>query len=324
MKRLYASKSVVLALLGSMVLGGCSMANGQGNTVQETVESHYVNDEGVIHAYPDKPDSEYLSESLGLYMEYLLKVGDEKNFAEQAAILKERFLIETGGEAFVPWRLYEEANVNALIDDVRISAALDKGAEQFSEPAYLEISKHILSAIESRQHQQGTVVDYYDWSFQLAGNRLTLSYLISDMKVLPESYAMLDLEETGIFFPEYYDFEKQQYIKSEEVHMIDQLLIAINRFDQGMESPEFKNWLIGEWGKEGRLAGRYERESGNAAVDYESLAVYYYLWQYFKRVGHEEFSKQAVERAESLAGKELPGELHFFDFIHYQMMMHEQ
>ncbi|MEZ0482267.1 hypothetical protein [Planococcus sp. SSTMD024] len=300
------------------------MVNGQGTTVQETVDSHYVNDEGVIHAYPDNRESEYLSESLGLYMEYLLQVGDEGNFAEQAAILNDRFMVETGGQVFIPWRLYEEANVNALIDDVRIAAALEGAAEKFKEPGYLELSRKIMSAIEDRQHQQGTAVDYYDWSYKLAGNRITLSYLIGELTVLPESFAMLDTGETEVFFPEYYDFDEKQYMKSDEVHMIDQLLIAVNRFGQGIESPEFESWLIEEWGSNGQLAGRYDRETGKPTVDYESLAVYYYLWQYFDRIGQQEFAKQAMQRAESVAGEELPGELHFFDYIHYQMMMDEQ
>lgn len=300
------------------------MVNGQGTTVQETVASHYVNDEGVIHAYPDNRESEYLSESLGLYLEYLLQVEDEESFAEQAAILKGRFLVETGGQVFIPWRLYAEANVNALIDDVRIASVLEGAAEQFAEPAYLELSQQIVSAIEDRQHQQGTAVDYYDWSYQIAGNRLTLSYLIDEMTVLPESFAMLDTGEREVFFPEYYDFDEKKYVKSGEVHMIDQLLIAVNRFDQGLQSPEFESWLIEEWVNQGQLAGRYDRETGKPTVDYESLAVYYYLWQYFERIEQAEFAKQVVERAESLAGEELPGDLHFFDFIHYQMMMDEQ
>lgn len=300
------------------------MVNGQGTTVQETIDSHYVNDEGVIHAYPDNRDSEYLSESLGLYLEYLLQVEDEESFAEQAAILKDRFLIETGNQVFIPWRLYEEANVNALIDDVRIASALEGAAEQFAEPAYLELSQQIVSTIEDRQHQQGTAVDYYDWSYQLAGKRLTLSYLINDMSVLPESFAMLDAGKAEVFFPEYYDFDEKRYVKSDEVHMIDQLLIAVNRFDQGMESLEFESWLIEEWVKQGQIAGRYDRETGKPTVDYESLAVYYYLWQYFERIDQADFAKQTVQRAESLAGEELPGDLHFFDFIHYQMMMDEQ
>ncbi|WP_434399710.1 hypothetical protein M1Q06_11895 [Planococcus sp. 11815] len=300
------------------------MVNGQGTTVQETIDSHYVNDEGVIHAYPDNRDSEYLSESLGLYLDYLLQVEDEESFAEQAAILKDRFLIEAGNQVFIPWRLYEEANVNALIDDVRIAAALEGAAEQFAEPAYLKLSQQIVSAIEDRQHQQGTAVDYYDWSYQLAGNRLTLSYLIEEMTVLPESFTMLDTGESEVFFPEFYDFDEEKYVKSGEVHMIDQLLIAVNRFDQDIESPEFESWLTEEWVNQGQLAGRYDRETGKPTVDYESLAVYYYLWQYFERIEQAEFAKQVVQRAESLAGEELPGDLHFFDFIHYQMMMHEQ
>lgn len=113
-------------------------------------------------------------------------------------------------------------------------------------------------------------------------------------------------------------------MKSGEVHMIDQLLIAVNRFDQGLGSPEFESWLIEEWDNQGQVAGRYDRETGKPTVDYESLAVYYYLWQYFERIDQAEFAKQAVQRAESLAGEELPGDLHFFDFIHYQMMMDKQ
>lgn len=300
------------------------MVNGQGTTVQETVDSHYMNDEGVIHAYPDDRKSEYLSESLGLYMEYLLQVEDEGEFAEQAAVLKNRFLVETGGQIFIPWRLYEEANVNALIDDVRIAAALEGAARQFDEPDYLELSRQILSAIEDRQHQQGTAVDYYDWSYELAGNRITLSYLIEELTVLPESFGILETGKAEVFFPEYYDFDENTYKKSGEVHMIDQLLIAANRFDQGLESPEFESWLVEEWESRGQMAGRYDRKTGKPAVDYESLAVYYYVWQYFERIGQAEFSKQAVQRAESLAGEELPGELHFFDYIHYQMMMQEQ
>lgn len=300
------------------------MVNGQGTSVQETVDAHYVNDEGVIHAYPDNRNSEYLSESLGLYLEYLLKVEDEDNFAEQVAILKDRFLVEAGGQVFIPWRLYEEANVNALIDDVRIASALESAAELFAEPAYQELSLQIVSAIEARQHQQGIAVDYYDWSYQLAGNRLTLSYLIGEMTVLPESFAMLEMDETEVFFPEYYDFDEKQYVKSDEVHMIDQLLIAVNRFDQGLGSSGFESWLIEEWVNQGQVAGRYDRGTGKPTVEYESLAVYYYLWQYFERLGQSELAEQAVQRAESLAGEELPGDLHFFDFIHYQMMMDEQ
>lgn len=306
------------------MIGGCGMANGKSSAVQETVDSHYVNEEGVIHAYPDDRKSEYLSESIGLYMQYLLQIRDEVNFEKQVNILIDHFLVEKEGELFVPWRLYEEANVNALIDDVRIAAVLKSAGQQFDEPDYYALAEGISAAIEDRQHQQGIATDYYDWSHELAGNRLTLSYLISDLTVLTDSLNVLDNGERERFFPEYYDFDEKQYMKSDEVHMIDQLLIAANRFDQGIESPEFESWLVGEWSKKGQLAGRYSRETGKPTVGYESLAVYFYLHQYFERTGQKEFAEQAAQRAESLAGEEMPGELHFFDFIHYQMMLAEQ
>ncbi|MGM0897893.1 MAG: hypothetical protein ACQEV0_08335 [Bacillota bacterium] len=297
------------------------MVEGQGTAIQETVDSHYVNDDGVIHAYPDDRTSEYLSESIGLYMQYLLQIDDEENFGKQVTILKDHFLVEENGQLFVPWRLYEEANVNALIDDVRIAAVLEYAAGQFDEPGYLELAEQLAAAIEDRQHRQGIATDYYDWSYELVGNRLTLSYLINELTMHIESFDMLDGSEGPIFFPEYYDFDKKQYMESDEVHMIDQLLIAVNRFDQDIQSPEFETWLIAEWSAQGKVYGRYDRETGEPSVDYESLAVYYYLWQYFERIGESGLAKEAVQQAESVAGEEFPGELHFFDFIHYQMMI---
>ncbi|MBT2581572.1 hypothetical protein J7E21_02000 [Planococcus sp. ISL-109] len=300
------------------------MAKGQETTVQQLVDSHYVNDEGVIHAYPNDETSEYLSESIGLYMQYLLQVNDEQGFGKQVEILTDHFLIEQDGQYFVPWRLYEKANVNALIDDVRIAAALKNAAKAFNEPDFLVLAEQILSSIRSRQHQGGIAVDYYDWSYGVAGKRLTLSYLINELTVSADSFDMLEAEKEQTFFPEYYDFDGKRYVESGEVHMIDQLLIAINRFDQGLPSPRFDSWLMAEWEEKSMLAGRFDRDTGAPTVDYESLAVYYYLWQYFERIEQPRFAEEAAKQAELVTDGEVPGELHFFDFIHYQMMMADQ
>ncbi|QHJ71811.1 hypothetical protein [Planococcus halotolerans] len=300
------------------------MPNRQEETVLETVNAHYINDEGTIHAYPKDWSSECLSESIGLYMQYLLQVSDEENFKKQVTILKDHFLIEKEGHFFIPWRLYKKANVNAMIDDVRIAAVLRNAAVSFSEPVYQKISDQILSAIEGLQHRQGIVTDYYDWSYKLVGNRLTLSYLIAELSVHRQSFEMLETGKEQLFSPEYYDFYKKQFIESKEVHMIDQFLIAINRLDQGIQTTPFENWLIEIWTTQQKVYGRYIRKTGKPAVDYESLAVYYYLWQYFKRIGQGEFAEAAFLRAQSLAEEEGAEKLHFFDFIHFQIMRSER
>ncbi|MFC4712809.1 hypothetical protein [Planococcus dechangensis] len=300
------------------------MAKGQETTVQQIVSSHYVNDKGVIHAYPDDEKSEYLSESIGLYMQYLLQINDEQEFRKQVEILQNQFLVKVDDRYFVPWRVYENAKVNALIDDIRIAAVLDQAAQTFNEPDFGALAKQIRLPIESQQHQEGIAVDYYDWSYGLAGKRVTLSYLIEELTINTDSFNLLKLEKDQLFFPEYYDFEKERYMASDEVHMIDQLLIAINRFDQDIRSPEFDSWLLAEWEERGMLAGRFNRETGTPTVEYESLAVYYYLWQYLERIGKPELAKEAFKQAELVIGEEVPGELHFFDFIHYQMMVAAQ
>lgn len=321
MKRIRGNGWAILIILSVIFgIGGCAVAKGQETTVQQLVDSHYVNDEGVIHAYPDDEKSEYLSESIGLYMQYLLQINDEQQFRKQVKILKDRFLVTVDGQSFVPWRLYETAKVNALIDDIRIASVLESASETFDDPAFEVLAEQIRSSIESQQHQDGIAVDYYDWSYGLAGKRLTLSYLIDDLTVNTNSFNMLKTGEEKIFFPEYYDFEEKRYMASDEVHMIDQLLIAINRFDQGVPSPEFDRWLKAEWEEKGMLAGRFDRKTGLPTVEYESLAVYYYLWQYFERIDQSVLAEEAVKQAELVIGEEVPGELHFFDFIHYQMM----
>lgn len=326
MNRTIRNRWTLLIIVSSMMfgIGGCAVAKGQETTVQQIVSSHYVNDKGVIHAYPGDEKSEYLSESIGLYMQYLLQINDEQEFRKQVEILQNHFLVKIDGQYFVPWKLYENAKVNALIDDIRIAAVLDQAAQAFNEPDYEVLAQQIRLPIESQQHQESIAVDYYDWSYGLAGKRMTLSYLIEELTVNTDSFNLLKLEEDRIFFPEYYDFDEERYVASDEVHMIDQLLIAINRFDQDIPSPEFDSWLLAEWEEKGMLAGRFNRETGAPTVEYESLAVYYYLSQYFERIGNPELATEAFKQAELVIGEEVPGELHFFDFIHYQMMVAAQ
>ncbi len=320
------NKVLLVVAAGVIILGmgGYALAKGESENqelaVQQQIEARYVNGEGVIHAYPNNEESEYLSESIGLYLQYLLLVGDAGGFQEQVDILETRFLIEKDGSYFVPWRLYEEANVNALIDDVRIAAVLQHAAQKFGEPKYEELGNKLIASIDLYQHRDEKLVDYYDWSYRAAGNRLTLSYLIPEIAVHHNSFELLDTGAPQRFFPEFYDFDQQDYVASNEVHMIDQLLIAINRWERGLDSPVFNEWLVREWNDKGQLAGRFERSTGTPTVDYESLAVYFYLWDYFKKIGQPVLAAEASARADAVAAEELMGDIHFFDYIHYQMM----
>lgn len=314
-------KKIICLFFLLLMMSGC----GDMDSVQEQVEKEYMHSDRLIHAYPGKPDSEVLSESLGLYMEYLLLAGDKQTFQEQVSILENEFLINENRLSFIQWRLNEKATTNALIDDIRILSVLQRAADSFENTAYKELADKISRSLYSVQMHNNYTVDYYDWSYSLPAQRLTLSYVTGSQVISEKSVELLkNVDATQVFFPEYYDTRLQEYINNDEVHLIDQLLIAINREKENLHSKSFFYWLKEEWNNEQRLYGRYNRETKDATVDYESLAVYYYLQSYFLLTGEEEMAREVVQQAKNIASEEMLAQAHFFDYIHYQLMLQEQ
>lgn len=314
-------KKGILLLFLLLMIGGC----GNMESVQEQVEENYTNSDGLIHAYPQDPDSEYLSESIGLYMDYLLLAEDEKRFQEQYELLEQHFVETENGSSFVLWRLNEGAATNALIDDIRIIAALERGADLFGNQEYATMAANLSQAISTVQVHDGYTVDLYDWSFAVPAQRLTLSYLNTSEAISEKSVELLkNTDATRIFFPEYYDTSEETYLNSDEVHLIDQLLIALNREKAGQHSELFFTWVKEEWTSEHQLYGRYNRETSEPSVEYESLAVYYYLHSYLSIMGENELAAEVVQRAQDIATEDMLSGAHFFDYIHYQLLLEEQ
>lgn len=305
-------------LLTVLVMGGC----GNMASVQEQIEQNYTDADGLLHAYPEDPNSEYLSESIGLYLEYLLLVEDEENFSAQYEILKTQFLVQDNDLHFIRWRLKENATVNALIDDIRIISALDRAAITFGNKTYSELADKLATTLSQVQTQDDILVDFYDWQLELPAERLTLSYADSHPAIPAGSFALPERQaDAEVFSPEYYDTAAGKYVSSNEVHMIDQLLIALNRERRGQHSEEFATWLIEEWTQEGKLYGRYDRQTLEATVDYESLAVYAYLYEYFLSISEAELAQDVHRHTAEMATEEMLSTAHFFDFIHYQLMI---
>lgn len=293
--------------------------------VPDDFGERYFDENGFIHAYPSALDSQYLSESIGLYMEYLVMMEDEEKFADQYDKLMDEFVVEEDGEFFINWLIYEDATVNALIDDIRIAAALREADELFGRPEYSETADRIIETISNVQTNNGYTVDYYDWEVEYPAQRVTLSYLIADVPEDMNADRLLEnVDADEVFFPEYFDVAEEVYVKNEIVHMIDQLLIAINRERIGLASEPFEEWLKNEWLEEGRLFGRYDRETLEATVTYESLAMYFYMNEYLHVIGEGQMAEEVKARATEVAEANANGETHFFDFIHYNMMMEDE
>lgn len=306
-----------------MVLIGIWFLNQEKNVpVQDYVAGNYLNEEGLLLAYPNRLDAQILSESLGMYLKYLIQAKDEDGFHEQVEILKKYFLHEEMGNLWIRWEVSAEADSNALIDDVRIAAALKQAAHQFKTPEYELLADRILHALEKNQRVGAYYVDFYDWKSPGPGDRITLSYLTSDFfENLPhveETQSLLTADfGDSLFFPEYYHLTSESFQWSDEVNMIDQLLIAINRQAVGESSPLLDQWIKAQWEAEERIYGKYWRSSQEASVEYESLAVYALLVEYLDDMDESQMASQVKDRAIRLASRGILKDAHFFDYILY-------
>ncbi|MFD2706965.1 hypothetical protein [Salibacterium lacus] len=291
----------------------------------DTVEKHYTNDYGMIHAYPDDPASSYLSESAGLYMQYLNQTKNKKAFAEQADLVSQYFVTQDTEQQHIKWRL-ENTTANALIDDVRIIDAMVTAASLFETPAYKDLADQWTGVLADTQQQNGIYVDYYDWKRDNAASRITLSYITPELtSVLPDTrkteHILTNLDRSGVFFPKYYDTGTKSYHRQDEVNMIDQLLIALNRLHAGASSPAFHKWIIQEW-QQNRLYGRYDRDTLDPAVEYEALAVYALFVMYLQESNAPGKAQEVEERMQALKDEMNPDNLHFFDYIYDKLAGH--
>ncbi|EIT83685.1 hypothetical protein A374_19235 [Fictibacillus macauensis ZFHKF-1] len=291
--------------------------------VQEHIEATYSSKDHLIHAYPNKATSQYLSESVGLYMNYLLQVDDQARFEDQVKLLSSKFIVKEGDHFYIKWALDPKTSANALVDDTRIIAALKKGAQQFKRENYEQLATKLQTSIVDTQRKGGYYTDYVNWSQHAAASRITLSYLTDDFfRMFAHTTNMVSLLKNADgeppFFPEYYDVAQHRYYRSSEVHMVDQLLIAINRQQRDVASPAFQKWISQEWQTKKRITGRYTRATAQPAVSYESLSVYAFLKEYFELIDQPSLAKEVAQHAKKLAKGSFLKEAHFFDYMLFE------
>lgn len=321
------SLSIFFLLLSVIIiLSSCKVG------VQEVVREHYENNKGLIQNYggsKSKQKREYLSESIGQYMYYLVLIKDEKTFSSQVDSLKEHFIVTEGDQLFIKWRVTKSTVVNASIDDFRIIESLKKASKEFNEPSYLVLANKLEETIISTQLTDGLVVDFYDWKLKKKTSEIHLSYLndtvIKGNKALDtELYQKIvadSLDTNSPYFNEVYDVEKKTYetANKETVNLIDQFLIAINYIKMTNKIPrEFDQWLRDEWTSEQKLAGGYNKQTLSPSVEYESSAVYSMAILYFITVNEPEYAKQVHEilmEQPPFSSEANYEEIHFFDYM---------
>ncbi|MCY9238375.1 lipoprotein YdaJ [Bacillus licheniformis] len=285
---------MILCFLSVSLAVGCIKAEDQSDDekndealqpAEHFVYRHLMSDQGLIKTgFSDQPV--YLSESLGLWMEFLISKKDGEHFHEQYQHLNESFLMNNN---LVSWQIQngQASGVNALIDDLRIMVSLDQAAALWGNSEYKQTARNIGAALRKYNMNNGILTDFYDSASQSAAKDITLSYIMPDALSILKKNGVINKEfesrnasilyraplKNG-FLPKAYSTETKAYTYDHEVNLIDQLYAAWHLPPKDQKAAVLADWLKQTFQTGGKLYGRYSLDTKKPAVQYESPSVY--------------------------------------------------
>lgn len=317
-KVLFKWTLIGVSLIGVLVIIIGLLKNLSSETdVVQVVESNYQVDSDILRMYPQRGD--YLSESMGQYLLYLATTNNETQFKHMYAALKSEFV--TGG--YIKW-MSDDTTVDAIVDTFRIVEALNLAADTFSESYYLEEAVKYINAIKTSHEKEGYYVDFYDWHNEKATSTIHLSYQnVQILRLINKDlshYQRLFKESTQKpFFKEVYNLDSKSFEIKENVNLIDQFLIALSYVDLTKEVPvKFHQWAVDEYITEGYLRGQYDRDTKEAIVSYDSMAVNGLFLRYLMKTEENDIAGQVyMDLKEQLDKVEINGyqDVHVFDYL---------
>lgn len=282
------------------------------------VEEHFIQENGEIQTYSN--GNGRLTESIGLYMEYLIMEDKEEAFENQATQV--RSLMEDG---FMYWR-EKDAHSNASVDDLRIMRSLYKAGSKWDSSSFTEMADEIQQFLLHNQIRDSLIVDLYDKKSERASTEVHLSYIDARaIRYFPESVqerhaSLLQKVNKEVFFPEVYQIPNDQFRFNDEVNMIDQTLIATNANRLSIQTKSFFRFIEEEFESKGKVYGRYDRKTLQPTVQYESPSVYALLVIGFLENSRVDLANKAFDRMKALQSKDggykgPDDTAHFFDNI---------
>ncbi len=299
---------VVFGVLSICVWGGgpsCSYrsATSRNGMLTEFVIQEMYSSDGRIFTYPEdfppamvSNDSQgqpvVLAESMGLAMRYFVVVNDRKRFDRVWTYVKKHMLSEQG---LIAWRYLPDSNQaadsSASIDDLRIARALLEAYEAWGDRELWCEACELGKAILDYEIVQDTPVESVSWKGGVSrSNVVDLSYLdLYAMKLLARyhegqsehwahihqrsrSLLLQALSEQGLFHDKY-DLRSESYFDQEN-NLINKLLCAVHLAETGDLKSKVIDFVEKEIGESGMLKGRYDSNSGDATVAFDSVAVY--------------------------------------------------
>lgn len=300
------------------------------------VREQLMNERGELRTNVTTQRDHYLSESLGLWLQYLVQVDDQATFEQMRPTI--RSWMTADGAVYWVRDNGKYGASNASIDDLRIASAYVEAYEKWGQEEDYAIAEEIVHYFAKNQVVNGFFLDFYDLIIQKEGNVQTTSYY--DERALRQfaSYGWLDdafverwiqqrqTEPTdgSIYPPTRYVVDRAQYEFDEEVNGIDIAYTLFHREEwTAKEHHLYESWR-NVFMEEGVLVGRMDRQSKPLA-SFESPAMYALLGRAALRQGDGAFAQQLyaklLDMQSKSAGKEgqfvdeRTGDLHVFDHL---------
>lgn len=304
---------------------------------EQFIQNHLLSEDGTIRTNMEGNNGHQLalSESLGLWMEYLVLKQDFERFEEAYDTLLSTFLLPEG---LVAWKVEnkERAQTNALIDDLRIMKALFAAGKHTNRKDFIKTAASLAQSLANYNRKGSDFVDFYDVRHRYANDEITLSYLdIESFRYMVHNGAISEewlndfdaflhsITLKNGFYPKSYNVRTHTFTFENPVNLIDQLYTAIHFEKAGVKTDAFYEWLKAEFYRNERLYGRYDRIAKTRAVDYESASVYALTILYSLERNDRPFAKDVYERMAAMrvndkrsnyyGGYVANGETHSFD-----------
>ncbi|MTV48073.1 hypothetical protein GJ688_03640 [Heliobacillus mobilis] len=292
-----------------------------------------MNDQGGVYTnfHDDRPEKQdearnhdILSESTGLLMEYALQTNDQELYRQQVAYTR-KYLSSPCG--VLSWKVRDADGISqpssALIDDLRIAAALIQGCERWQNRQDLMLARGILEGVYRFEQLNGSWRPWYDWSgvekswkswhenlMPNGASVLPVRYLAPDYiaiaATVDERFADLVPQATEVIkaadlqnglFATDVDPANGPFQEKLEVNMIDSLLTAWNGARGGYVSKPTVEFLKKEL-KKGHIYASYHRNQQKKAIpmtQVESPAVYALAALFLWHAGEPDWANRAVD-----------------------------
>lgn len=280
------------------------------------IQNHMTTDNGGIKTnyLNEKNDGDItkgdsvLSESEGLMLLYYLERDDKEGFNKTFEYIKNNMLLSNG---LISWRVDgdKRSTVSATIDDLRIIKALIMGGEKWNNLKYRYYAIEMANGVYRKLRTENILVDFNDG--QTNSDKVTLCYI--DLEALQylnnidfkwksirvESEKILNggfISNKVPLYRKYYDIKTKKYDNDENVDMLLNTIILLDKAEVGQNISESLNWIIDKFKTDGAIYVSYNDATGEKTSDIQSTSIYANLLQIAEIENNKELYTLALRK----------------------------